>query len=787
MFICIYLFILSSFALLSQVDWSSNSQSYVVNTIQYDQSTTYFYTASGSYPINEQAAFTVHLNLQNTTVKQLTSTFSQIKRPQFGSFNDQFILLHNSDYEIYNVSTSLASPYLTSSLSEINSMSPMSVMTKTFNGIDKTFIATCSDKSILIYNTNFTLLHSTNLPCGYYLSFGYSNLAVKNTTAVEIYNVDSTGSLSLIRMVQLNFDTSETAGYDPMVMSRFDVLYSSISDQNKIQVNSPHDKYISSDFITNVPFYTKNTQEFVSPLYASNINTYGNLIVIGTFGYSQGLTEKCGGVVVYFDNHLVKKNQRFELVWNYTGTVDHQYMGYTVALMKDIVFVGGKVDIVSNQITNNTFNISKYVSKYCSTSECACPSHYYYNVVFRQCLPQISTPVLIVVLCLLMIIVLLSVITFIILFIKYDNPSKYTPLNEDLISITPNIISFGDNTPVHTTLTKSLLFESNSPTDTTVTFHIPNSYRYIITFPSNTMQIKPNSSTTIEVSITYLCHCNATEEMVIEVNKDIVKLPIECQTDNDFMIDPTDVILHDKIGSNSYGNVFISQYNDNKYRTKSLTLTFTIETLEQVQTTMLMYQKCNSPYLQSIEHVAFSNTSCYILTTYQEGQVLLDLINSNEIKSYNNTILFNILLNITKALKVLHDLNIPHHSVKPSNILIPTTLSTNEISPILMDSGCTTFTTFTHEIYTPPEQIQGNELTISSDIYQFGICFINTFSPNTIQSFKWSNDILNQQIPLNIPDIPFNQTIQNMIQTNSSLRPSITDVLSSLSQLISES
>ena len=103
---------------------------------------------------------------------------------------------------------------------------------------------------------------------------------------------------------------------------------------------------------------------------------------------------------------------------------------------------------------------------------------------------------------------------------------------------------------------------------------------------------------------------------------------------------------------------------------------------------------------------------------------LLSMILSNEISSFDDIV--SIMFGVAKGLQYMHQNNIVHGDVKPSNILIM-----SDYTPIVSDFTLTTFEGKGNEIafgtlfWRSPECLIQKDCTIKSDVWSFGVMLLD--------------------------------------------------------------
>ncbi|ELP92253.1 hypothetical protein EIN_118270 [Entamoeba invadens IP1] len=386
------LFISFTFSLsVEPINWTRDTTyNNVVSHIYFNENSQNKYTAALRYDPSTPLAITIDMFHPKLSQKTIKVTASSVVRPQVSMSTSKLFFLNDGNVEVWNVSTASPTPLKMLTLTGVDKNSPLALLEKNFTANKPSvFLYMCKDSKIAIYDENLKLVQQTGFPCGRYMSVGNNILAVKNTTLIEIYTVGSTGALTVNTQTEIT-GTSESVMLDPMIVSKADIIYSVVSDQKKIQVNSPNN-YKTAVFIENVTFYDNTA---VSTEYAPILNSLGCFIVVGRLGAKSGVNEVAGAVTVYFDKYFTSgltDPKRFEKMHEVNGTATYFYKGYSVAMTEDTLYVGGKVNYLTNgSLQGLSNNVTLVTQKCCTNGKCFCQEGYYYVDSVGKCLLNVA-------------------------------------------------------------------------------------------------------------------------------------------------------------------------------------------------------------------------------------------------------------------------------------------------------------------------------------------------------------------------------------------------------------
>lgn len=208
---------------------------------------------------------------------------SVIKRPQIVDMRDNVWFLHDGELLLYDIVTEPPFVFLTSKYSgQFDDDAPLVFHVYDRNDIRTETLFTClNGKLVGIKIETLTPIIPTTFECGEYIGAGGEIIVVKNSSTVKLYKFEAIqeeyfvwGTINFYKELPISGSkTSETYPYDAIKMNRYDILYSIISDHNRIVVLDKYTGFEREEILANVPFYPLTTTEFLKP----SIN---NLLII---------------------------------------------------------------------------------------------------------------------------------------------------------------------------------------------------------------------------------------------------------------------------------------------------------------------------------------------------------------------------------------------------------------------------------------------------------------------------------------------------------------------------
>ncbi len=173
----------------------------------------------------------------------------------------------------------------------------------------------------------------------------------------------------------------------------------------------------------------------------------------------------------------------------------------------------------------------------------------------------------------------------------------------------------------------------------------------------------------------------------------------------------------EEIGEGKFGRVFLGKKNDEKIAIKMIENKKSNEHLQEIE----IHSKLKHPnIIQLLEYIDIPKKCTMILLEYAP----LDVFDRLEIEdTLNIRDTCNYILQITSAIKYLHDRHILHRDLKVENLLISfdyqIKIADFGFAVDFSDGPRTTFLG-TNE-YIAPEMLRGDEYTTSVDVWAIGI------------------------------------------------------------------
>ncbi|EKE37782.1 hypothetical protein ENUP19_0102G0014 [Entamoeba nuttalli] len=757
---------------LEKVDFTLNDKEYVIIDVQHNNIPQYISNVYAYRSKSSGNSITIVVDGEKESKKYQYQT-SELKRLQIGFAKNNMYVLNNGNVDVFDLNSTISGVISHSyPLSNIDSYSPMTVITKEFVSYKpEVFIVLCQNNGLTVFNESFNVVDSTKHPCGNFSSYGYSYLMVRGGGDVELYTLNQGGKLSFYTNFEIKDNSSITFNYDMSIINEYDVVYSVISDKNKIQVNSPNN-YAYPTFIDNVFI---NPKQFVNPIntqYVPMMSTYNSFLVIGGFGYSVGSIQRGGAVSVYFDNYLVSTKDRFKLIYSLVSNSSYDYMGYSVAMDSKTLYYGGKTNILLNgSATTVKVDVSKITAQYCTGTLCYCAPGYYYNSYMKTCLKQIGgvSSIIIAVICIFILILIIALIS--VLYKKWSRKHAksftidgqsypFTPLEELPFTFSTEVLTFGyedgNKAPINRTLEQSLTITNNSTVNKQFDISLPTSYKFNIQTNVNNMSINAGEQGTVRFTITFLCTCSCNDDDIIafaiteEGNEEpkFVYVTINVSTEESVFIDYKDVLISKKIDNGPNSETLLINYKDKSYAMKKFTTEFNEELMNVFRNKINSLIKLENEYLLPISFACIAPQNNCLINEYS---IIGNLKNIYSMKESPKQLIWRCLLNAAQGIQYLHQRDIIHRDIKPENIIIFSTDYSMKICAKLTDydlpneligskQAAQLNQQIGQEIYFAPEGINNKEITSAYDIYSLAIVIVEAFDrkcPYSMLGSSW--------------------------------------------------
>jgi TOMM system kinase/cyclase fusion protein len=277
--------------------------------------------------------------------------------------------------------------------------------------------------------------------------------------------------------------------------------------------------------------------------------------------------------------------------------------------------------------------------------------------------------------------------------------------------------------------------------------------------------------------------------------------------------DSEDYELKHKIGQGGFSSVFkaIHKKTSQTVAIKFLQLTtqsdpkYRQQQLSRFERESNLVGQLSHPHIvRLLDKGGIEDTSVYSVFEYVEGVSLSDYIKQEGALSVEET--HSIMLQILDALVHAHQQGIIHRDIKPSNIMLSRTGAKHHVK--LLDFGISTITlgqrtkdylaltTNQGPIGTPtycaPEQLRGELTTFSSDIYMWGLVFIECLTGVPAITGASVAEVYHKHLndmPITIPaplhSHPLGQLLQRSLRKNASERINSAQTLyNELSELV---
>ena len=160
----------------------------------------------------------------------------------------------------------------------------------------------------------------------------------------------------------------------------------------------------------------------------------------------------------------------------------------------------------------------------------------------------------------------------------------------------------------------------------------------------------------------------------------------------------------------------ISEYNDD------------FKAVQRFQREAQLYSRMAHPNIVGFVETGHEQGNHYIALEYVRGHSLADIIDNErqEVLTFDRVV--NIIIDVAKALKQVHSLDILHRDIKPSNIILTQddTIKLLDFGIALTEDGLDLTGTgmiVGTFVYSSPEQNQGRILDERSDLYALGCVF----------------------------------------------------------------
>ena len=191
-----------------------------------------------------------------------------------------------------------------------------------------------------------------------------------------------------------------------------------------------------------------------------------------------------------------------------------------------------------------------------------------------------------------------------------------------------------------------------------------------------------------------------------------------------------------KLGEGGFGIVYLVEKDKKQYALKQSKIKLTEKEIEQYKNMINILSKINNEYLIKYYETFMENDTFNILMEYAGEknlkQFIQDYKNKNEL--IDEKIIKDIIIQICKGLKVIHDNNMIHRDLTPDNIFIDQNnkikIGDFGVSKILTNTKNYAKTQIGKFNYLAPEILKGLEYNNKVDIYALGCIIYELFTLN---------------------------------------------------------
>ncbi|KAL7716362.1 Protein kinase domain-containing protein [Entamoeba marina] len=409
----------TSFASLVNFSWDS-SHEYTIGIIGNSTEIITLSSVGGNY---EQLVFKKQSG-STTKKKTITTSSSTSKTASLVSLSSKKSIVIVNDV-VYTITHSTMN--ITSKQLNISKTSPVA-----YSPSIQRFYVCSTDNLVLGINEELAIVDNYNVTCGSRLAIGKNTIAIKDWNgSIRLYSIQVKG-LKLIKTVQPTVNKSESYLNDPIILSVFDTLYAVATDNNTLSSFISADNYTHETVINDIPFYNKSSTERYNTSYVNNIQTYGNLVMLGL----PWLSSNKGGAVLLFDNVLTTRSKRFVKLWNITLT-SSQFNGISLLFNKQTAYLGNLVE------SGKDITTLKLPTLPCD-DQCYCPSGWTY--LNKKCYDVPSTETLPYKILRIFVILLVILTLIVAMFLLFDYTTTPAPHPPDAFPIEVNFSSQSSNT-----------------------------------------------------------------------------------------------------------------------------------------------------------------------------------------------------------------------------------------------------------------------------------------------------------------------------------------------------
>ena len=242
-----------------------------------------------------------------------------------------------------------------------------------------------------------------------------------------------------------------------------------------------------------------------------------------------------------------------------------------------------------------------------------------------------------------------------------------------------------------------------------------------------------------------------------------------------------------QLGEGGFGKVYLVKKDNQKYALKKTINALKKDELEQIKKIIDILSKINNEYLIKYYKTFMENDTLNILMEYGGEKNLKQFIEEykNKGELIDEKIIEDIITQICKGLKEIHDNKIIHRDLTPDNIFIDGNkkikIGDFGVSKILTTYNNYAKTKIGKFSYLAPEILKGKEYNNKVDIYSLGCIIYELFSLNEYFTDKF--DEKECKINIDIYNPKYQELIDLLLKKNYHERPKIEEVLNYINSI----
>ena len=236
------------------------------------------------------------------------------------------------------------------------------------------------------------------------------------------------------------------------------------------------------------------------------------------------------------------------------------------------------------------------------------------------------------------------------------------------------------------------------------------------------------------------------------------------------------------LGEGGFGIVYLVEKDKKQYALKQSKIKLTAKEIEQYKNMINILTKINNEYLIKYYETFIKNDTFNILMEYAGDKNLKQFIQDyrNKDELIDEKIIIDIISQICKGLKEIHDNKIIHRDLTPDNIFIDEN-NKIKIGDFGVSKTITTYNKYAKSLigkshYLAPEIEKGIEYNNKVDIYSLGCIIYELFTTNEYYIDKVIDE-KDCKINIDIYNSEYQKLIDLLIQKDYHQRPNIDEVI----------